>query len=87
MGVYIVIGVRNSIISFTWIVSKHKKNEKFTANGGFHSHWGYPVIAGWFMANLIGIMDDDWGYPYFRNPPYDVGSQKNILGVFNAPSA
>ena len=26
---------------------------------------------GWFMMENPIKMDDDWGYPYFRKPPYD----------------
>jgi hypothetical protein len=34
--------------------------------------WGFPEMVtpiGWFMENLIQV-DDDWGYPHFRKPPY-----------------
>ena len=38
-------------------------------DGGFHQ-WGYPK-DGWFIIWKIHLeMDDDWGYPYFRKPPY-----------------
>ena len=32
--------------------------------------WGDPQFAGWFMRENPIEMDDDWGYPYFRKPPY-----------------
>ena len=34
--------------------------------------WGIPKFAGWCMLGKIpsSKMDDDWGYPYFRTPPY-----------------
>ena len=40
---------------------------------GFHSHGEIP-IAGWFLLRENPTkMDDDWGYPYFRKPPYAHG--------------
>ena len=34
---------------------------------------GYP-IAGWFRRENPNLeMDDDWGQPYFRKPPFRVG--------------
>ena len=36
---------------------------------GFRSHGGTPV-AGWFIVEKQFKMDDDWGYSYFRKPPY-----------------
>ena len=37
---------------------------------GRHGPWSFPP-AGWlfFIENPIK-MDDDWGYPHFRKPPY-----------------
>ena len=26
--------------------------------------------TGWFIRQNLIKMDDDWGYPYFRKPPY-----------------
>ena len=26
-------------------------------------------------------MDDDWGYPYFRKPPYNIGGKPQILSI------
>ena len=32
---------------------------------------GVPKFAGWiFIENPHREVDDDWGYPYFRKPPY-----------------
>ena len=36
---------------------------------GFHSHGGTP-IAGWFVREIPAKMDENWGYPYFRTPPF-----------------
>ena len=34
---------------------------------------GKSPITGWFVSGKIPSfeLDDDWGYPYFRKPPYD----------------
>ena len=36
--------------------------------------WGFPEMgvpqSGWFMREHPIKMDDDWGYPHFRKPPY-----------------
>ena len=42
------------------------------------SIWGLPARHGGTPLSLVGLfqgqsqskMDDDWGYPYFRKPPY-----------------
>ena len=37
--------------------------------GGFHQ-WGYPKS---WMVDFMEIpsqMDESWGYPYFRKPPF-----------------
>ena len=43
--------------------------------GGFHSHGGNPKLAGWFILENPKQkwmkMDENWGYPHFRKPPYD----------------
>ena len=31
---------------------------------------GVPSIVGWFIRENPIEMDDDWGYPYFKKPPY-----------------
>ena len=31
---------------------------------------GGSPIAGWFIIKHPIEMDDDWGYPHFRKPPY-----------------
>ena len=36
--------------------------------GGFHSHGGTQKLLLFFGENPVE-MDDDWGYPYFRQPP------------------
>ena len=48
--------------------------------GGFHP-WGYPFIAGWFisMEKTIYKMDDGWGYPHFRKPPYTYRLRSSVL--------
>ena len=34
---------------------------------------GVHPIAGWFTEENPNLeMDDDWGYPYFRKPPYEL---------------
>ena len=33
-------------------------------------HMGVSIIAGWFVRENPIQMDDDWGYPHFRKPPY-----------------
>ena len=38
---------------------------------GFHSHGDTP-IAGWFISGKSHLEMDDWGYPYFRKPPYQL---------------
>ena len=37
--------------------------------GGFHNKWGCPKIFGLHWKIPLK-KDDDWGYPYFRKPPY-----------------
>ena len=36
--------------------------------------WGFPDMGicnnGWFIRENPIKMDDDWGYPYLRKPPY-----------------
>ena len=31
---------------------------------------GYPFIAGWFKLDNPIKVDDNWGYPHFREPLY-----------------
>ena len=50
------------------------------AYGGFLSHGGIP-IAGWsvwFRTEKPTKLDEDWGYPYFRKPPYIPGERTRI---------
>ena len=51
----------------------------FSYLGWFHKWW-YPVppIAGWFILENPTKMDDNWGTPYFRKPPF------NQLAIFRA---
>ena len=40
---------------------------------GFPESWGYP--NSWMVyvrQNTLFQIDDDWGYPYFRKPPFGV---------------
>ena len=36
--------------------------------------WGFRKLGvppnGWFMRENPIKLDDDWGYPHFRKPPY-----------------
>ena len=38
---------------------------------------------GWFTVETPTKMDDDWGYPYFRNSPYinynDTENSRNMM--------
>ena len=47
--------------------------EKNSVIWGFPWPWGIPKFAGWFIinGNSQTRMDDDWGYPHFRKPPYE----------------
>ena len=40
-------------------------------NGDFQK-WGYPKMDGtyWQIMENPTSMDDDWGYPHSRKPPY-----------------
>ena len=38
---------------------------------GFHSHGGTPNSWMVYVMENPTQMDDDWGYPYFRKPPYE----------------
>ena len=44
--------------------------------GGFHSHAGTQEMVGLFQGKSHLEMDDDWGYPYLRNPP-DFAQSRN----------
>ena len=37
---------------------------------GFPKSWGYPHSWMVYFMDNPTKMDDDWGYPYFRKPPY-----------------
>ena len=45
-------------------------------SGCFQLVMGITPIAGWFIYNgkSENNMDDDWEYPHFRKPPYEVFS-------------
>ena len=52
-----------------------EKAHELVSHGGFHrkSSWGTPCHS-WMVYNgtCQSSMDDDWGSPYFRKPPYRV---------------
>ena len=50
------------------------------AYGGFLSHGGIPVAGWsvWFRTEKPTKLDEDWGYPYFRKPPYIPGERTRI---------
>ena len=37
---------------------------------------------GWFIVEHRIKMDDDWGYPYFRTPPYRWHDGNRMLEMF-----
>ena len=50
---------------------------------------------GWFTMENPTKMDDDWGYPYFRKPPYarhrkhddlPISSQMSLISSIIEPS-
>ena len=63
------------------------------SRSGFHK-WGHPKLAGWFIYVYFmekpwktqSKMDDSWGYPHFRKPPYaliiTVGVDQNKFLTF-----
>ena len=44
---------------------------------------GYPFIAGWFISWKIRKeqMDENWGYPHFRRPPYYITYDHYVFGA------
>ena len=42
---------------------------------------GDTPIAGWFIREHLMKRDDDWGYPYFRTPPYMVKPPMISIGI------
>ena len=53
-------------------IKNGNQNHQPAIYGGFQLVMGNPKLAGWFTIWKIPSfeMDDDWGYPYFRKPPY-----------------
>ena len=48
---------------------------------GVNDTWEYPKNAGWFIIEIPIKTDDDWGYHYFRKPPYIILYQMGSKGA------
>ena len=48
---------------------------------GVSTNGGTP-IAGWFIRENPIKMDEDWGYPHFRKPPYGCDMLLSPLSMF-----
>ena len=83
---------RGNDMEIKWI--KNILNRQFIHRWGiFHIHvplpWGNMGVSinggtpnAWFIRENPIQMDDGWGYPYFREPPYEHGNDMEmILGM------
>ena len=55
------------------------KPQQLVQDGGFHK-WGIPKWLVYKGQSHLE-MDDDWGYPHFRKPPYIYHNPNSELGV------
>jgi hypothetical protein len=69
MGISDVMGIYTNMIQYT---------NHGDVYGGF-LNWGYPNMGGLFHGKFENRMDENWGYPQFRNPPYKTECPAFIL--------